>query len=174
MLVRQIFDPKLAQYAYLIGCPATGECAIVDPERDVDQYFELAENVGLRLVAAVDTHIHADYLSGMRELAERGVKVYASDEGDADWKYEWLIGSSYDHKLLKNGDSFMVGNILFESIQKAGTTDGQKVAEAIRGMEHQTVFGAFSFDEKGDVTRSIYTIWTVQDGKYILWKDARK
>lgn len=122
MLVRQIFDPKLAQYAYLIGCPASGEGAIVDPERDVDQYFELAEEVGLRIVAAVDTHIHADYLTGLREMAERGIKVYASDEGDADWKYEWLKNSHYDYVLLNDGDTFKVGNILFEAVHTPGHT----------------------------------------------------
>jgi len=122
MLVRQIFDPKLAQYAYLVGCPATGEAIVIDPERDVDQYFELAEKKDLKLVAAVDTHIHADYISGMRELAERGLTVYASDEGDADWKYEWLIDSDYDYVLLKDGDTFMVGNIEFESVHTPGHT----------------------------------------------------
>ncbi len=80
MFVRQIHDEKLAQYAYLVGCPATGEAAVIDPERDVDRYIALAERHRLRLVAAIDTHIHADYLSGLRELAERGVTVYASDE----------------------------------------------------------------------------------------------
>ncbi len=50
----------------------------------------LAAKEGFALVAAADTHIHADYLSGLREFAEAGVKIFASDEGDADWKYEWL------------------------------------------------------------------------------------
>jgi len=122
MLFRQIFDEKLAQYAYLIGCQATGEAIVIDPERDIDQYIDLAEKEGLEIVAAVDTHIHADYLTGMREFAERGVKVYASDEGDADWKYEWLIGSSYDHVLLKDGDIFRVGNIQFQAVHTPGHT----------------------------------------------------
>ena len=84
MLVRQISDSKLAQFAYLVGCPRSGEAIVIDPERDVDRYFEVAAQNKLRLVAAVDTHIHADYLSGLHELAARGVTVYASKEGGAD------------------------------------------------------------------------------------------
>ena len=122
MLFRQIWDAKLAQYAYLIGCQKTGEAIIIDPERDIDQYLQLAEKEGLEITAAVDTHIHADYLSGMREFAERGVHVYASDEGDADWKYEWLIGSDYPHTLLRHGDEFKVGNIKLTAVHSPGHT----------------------------------------------------
>ncbi|PIQ60638.1 MAG: MBL fold metallo-hydrolase [Bacteroidetes bacterium CG12_big_fil_rev_8_21_14_0_65_60_17] len=122
MLFRQIFDEKLAQYAYLIGCQATREAIIFDPERDIDQYIALAEREGMAIVAAADTHIHADYLSGLREFAERGVRVYASDEGGDDWKYEFLQGSSYDHVLLRDGDTFQVGNIRFTALHTPGHT----------------------------------------------------
>ncbi len=122
MLFRQIFDEKLAQYAYLIGCEATHEAIIFDPERDIDQYLALAEKEGMTIVAAADTHIHADYLSGLREFAERGTRVYASDEGDADWKYEFLRGSAFDHVLLTDGDAFQVGNIRFTAVHTPGHT----------------------------------------------------
>ncbi|MDZ7808149.1 MAG: MBL fold metallo-hydrolase [Gracilimonas sp.] len=113
MFFQQIFEEKLAQYAYLIGCQATGEAIIVDPMRDIQRYIDIAEKEGLKIVAAAETHIHADYLTGMREFAEQGVKVYVSDEGNADWKYEWVIGSDYDHQLLKDGDQFAIGKIKF-------------------------------------------------------------
>jgi hydroxyacylglutathione hydrolase len=122
MLVRQILDPKLAQYAYLIGCPRTGEAIVMDPERDIDRYLDLAAQHKLRIVAAADTHIHADYVSGLREFAERGVKVYASDEGGADWRYEWLLNSTYNYQLLKDGDVFKVGNIEFTTVYTPGHT----------------------------------------------------
>ncbi len=122
MLFRQIWDQKLAQYAYLIGCQKTGEAIVVDPERDIDTYLELAEKEGLEITAVVDTHIHADYLTGLREFAERGVHVYASDEGDADWKYEWLIGSDYNYTLLKHGNEFNIGNIKLTAIHSPGHT----------------------------------------------------
>ncbi len=122
MLVRQIVDSKLAQFAYLVGCPRTGEAVIIDPERDVDRYFDEAARHKLRIVAAVDTHIHADYLSGLREMAERGVLVYASKEGGADWQYEWLLHSKYAHRLLAHGDSFSVGFIEFKAVHTPGHT----------------------------------------------------
>ncbi|MHC5112126.1 MAG: MBL fold metallo-hydrolase, partial [Planctomycetota bacterium] len=74
-----------------------------------------------------ETHIHADFVSGSRELAEQtGAKVYVSDEGDADWKYEWLDkapgGGSYKHQLLKNGDLFRIGHIELQAIHTPGHT----------------------------------------------------
>ena len=122
MYFKQIFDKKLAQHAYLIGCQATGEAIVIDPMRDVDQYHKLAEKEGLEITAAADTHIHADYLSGLRELAEQGVKVYGSDEGDADWKYEWLRGSDYNYELVNEGDTFSIGDIKFDVIHTPGHT----------------------------------------------------
>lgn len=122
MFFEQIFEEKLAQYAYVIGCQKTGEAIVIDPMRDIARYDEVARKNGLRLVAAAETHIHADYLSGMRELAERGAKIYVSDEGDADWKYEWVIGSEYNHQLLKDGDQFNIGNIRFKTVYSPGHT----------------------------------------------------
>ncbi len=123
VLFRQVYDRRLAQYAYLIGCQATGEAIIIDPMRDVERYLEMAEEEGVQLVAAAETHIHADFLSGARELAERiGVTVYASDEGGSDWSYEWLRSGSYTSRLLKNGDTFRVGNIRFDVMHTPGHT----------------------------------------------------
>jgi hydroxyacylglutathione hydrolase len=122
MYFNQITDPSLAQYAYLIGCQATGEAIVVDPMRDVDRYLDLAAAERLRIVAAVDTHIHADYLSGLREFAERGVPVYASGEGGEEWQYNWLKDSEYSHRILRHGESFMIGNIRFDVIATPGHT----------------------------------------------------
>jgi glyoxylase-like metal-dependent hydrolase (beta-lactamase superfamily II) len=127
MFMRMIYDEKLAQAAYLIGCQRTGEAVVIDPERDVDRYIDLAHENGLRIVTTAETHIHADFVSGSRELAERvGAKVYVSDEGDADWKYEWLDqkvgGGSYDYQLLKHGDSFKIGNVELKAIHTPGHT----------------------------------------------------
>ncbi len=127
MLFRLLYDDKLAQAAYLIGCQKTGEAIIIDPERDVERYLEAAAKEGVRIVAATETHIHADFLSGVRELAERtGAHVYLSDEGDTDWKYQWLgkksEGGEYSHTLLKHGSKFMIGNIEFEAVHTAGHT----------------------------------------------------
>ena len=123
MLFRQIFDPRLAQYAYLIGCQQTKEAVVIDPERDIDQYVALAEAEGLRIVAVAETHIHADFLSGAREFAERfRTRVYLSDEGGSDWTYEWVKDGSYDYTLLKSGDTFRIGNIEIKAIHTPGHT----------------------------------------------------
>lgn len=142
MFFRMIYDDKLAQAAYLIGCQRTGEAIVIDPERDVDRYINAAAAERLRITAVAETHIHADFLSGARELAERtGAKVYVSDEGDADWKYQWLGKGSgirdqgsgqlnpkpqsltpYQHQLLHDGDTFRVGNIEFKVIHTPGHT----------------------------------------------------
>ena len=133
MFMRMIYDEKLAQAAYLIGCQKTGEAVVIDPERDVDRYTTLAAENGLRIVATAETHIHADFVSGSRELAEQGAKVYVSDEGDADWKYQWLDqktgGGSYDHQLLTDGDTFSIGNIDFRVIHTPGHTPEHIVFE---------------------------------------------
>ena len=125
MLFRQIFDETLAQYAYLIGCQQTGEALLVDPERDIDRYLDLADAEGVEIVAVTETHIHADFLSGARECAERiGATLYLSDEGDADWKYEWPTdpGKRDDVEWLHDGEVFRVGNIEIEVLHTPGHT----------------------------------------------------
>ncbi len=122
MFLRQITDPGLAQNAYLIGCQKTGEAVVIDPERDVDRYLKLAASNDLRLVAAADTHIHADYLSGARELVERhGAKGYFSAEGGEEWQFEWARGLD-GVTLIKDGDAFEVGNIEVRALLTPGHT----------------------------------------------------
>ncbi len=122
MFFEQIFEEKLAQYAYVIGCQKSGEAVVIDPMRDIDRYDKLAAKHGLSIVAAADTHIHADYISGLREFAARGVKVYASDEGDENWKYEWLKNSDYNYEFLNDNDTFTVGHIIFKAVHSPGHT----------------------------------------------------
>ncbi len=123
MLFRQIFDPKLAQYAYLVGCQQTGEALIIDPERDIDRYVEAAESEGLRIIAVAETHIHADFLSGAREFAERfGTLTYLSDEGGEDWASDWARGGTYEARFLKDGDTFRVGGIEVRAVHTPGHT----------------------------------------------------
>ena len=124
MFFRQYFEPKLAQYAYLVGCQQTKEALIIDPLRDIDQYIEAAEQEGLTITAVAETHIHADFLSGAREFAERlGTKLYLSAEGeDEGWGSNWARGSDYDVTFLRDGDTFSIGNIDIKSIHTPGHT----------------------------------------------------
>lgn len=113
MLFRQIVDDRLAQYAYLVACQRTKEALLVDPERDVDRYLEIAAREGVRIVAVTETHIHADFLSGARELAARdgALRVYLSDAGDDDWKYRWPDADGRAWTPLRDGDVFRVGKV---------------------------------------------------------------
>ncbi|HXE57841.1 MAG TPA: rhodanese-like domain-containing protein [Gemmatimonadales bacterium] len=121
MLFKRFYDDKLAQASYLVGCARTGEAIVVDPNRDIEPYLEAAGAEGVRITAVTETHIHADFVSGLRELAARtGARAYLSDAGDADWKYGFAaeIGA----RLLRDGDTFMVGNVRFEAIHTPGHT----------------------------------------------------
>jgi hydroxyacylglutathione hydrolase len=121
MLLRYFYDNKMAHASYMVGCQAMGEAIIVDPARDIEPYLQVAQENSLKIVAATETHIHADFLSGSRELAQRtGAKLYLSDEGDENWKYEFA--EKYHYQLVKDGDTFKVGNIKFEVMHTPGHT----------------------------------------------------
>ncbi len=122
MFFRQIVDDKLAQHAYLVGCQRTRQALIIDPQRDVDRYVAMARNEGLRITATAETHIHADFLSGCRELVEHhGCRAFLSAEGGPDWQYEWASGN-HSVTLLRDGDSFTVGGIGFQAVHTPGHT----------------------------------------------------
>jgi hydroxyacylglutathione hydrolase len=123
MFLRQIFDPHLSQYAYVIGCQRTGEAIVIDPERDIDRYRAVAADEGLRITAVAETHIHADYVSGAAEFAaaDPQVKIYVSGEGGTDWQSDWADGLA-NVRRLRDGDTFKVGNIKFEAIHTPGHT----------------------------------------------------
>ncbi len=121
MLLKYFYDSALAHASYMVGCQRVKVAVVVDPGRDIGQYLEMAERESVKLVAVAETHIHADYVSGARELADRvGAKLYVSDEGPAEWKYQYA--NQYDHQLLKDGDSFTIGNIKFDVMHTPGHT----------------------------------------------------
>lgn len=121
MLLKYFYDKALAHASYMVGCQKAKVAVVVDPGRDIEQYLAMADREGLQLIAVAETHIHADYVSGARELADRsGAKLYVSDEGPAEWKYQFA--EQYDHQLVKDGDSFMIGNIRFEVLHTPGHT----------------------------------------------------
>ena len=123
MYFNQVFEPRLAQNSYIIGCQETGEAIVIDPMRDIERYLEIALKDSLKIVAVSETHIHADYLSGLREFAERfGTLILVSNEGTEEWKYDWVVNSKYKFKLLKSNDTFQIGNIKFEVIHTPGHT----------------------------------------------------
>ncbi|MDK2012034.1 MULTISPECIES: MBL fold metallo-hydrolase [unclassified Deinococcus] len=106
MFFERFYNADLAQASYLIGCQKTGESLVIDPVRDVQPYLDRAAREGLRVTHVTETHIHADYLSGSRELAARtGAQLLLSAEGGVDWRYGFAATP------LHHGDTFMVGNL---------------------------------------------------------------
>jgi len=117
MIFERVYDKSLAQASYFVGCQECGVAMVIDPKRDVDTYLEIAEQNKMQITHIAETHIHADFLSGSRELAAlTGAKLYLSDEGGPDWQYQ------FDHVGLKDGDEFKVGNLKIEVIHTPGHT----------------------------------------------------
>lgn len=117
MFFQHVYDKSLAQASYFIGCQKYGVAMVIDPKRDVDTYLEIARQNNMQITHVAESHIHADFLSGSRELADlTGATLYLSDEGGPDWKYE------FGHMGLKDGDEFKVGNLKIEVIHTPGHT----------------------------------------------------
>lgn len=121
MILKRFYDEKLAQASYLIGCDRTGESIVIDANRDTEQYQRAARSESVRITHVTETHIHADFISGSRELAARtGAKLFLSDEGDANWKYSFARDSGAS--LLRDGDSIIVGDVKVTAMHTPGHT----------------------------------------------------
>lgn len=117
MLFEHVYDKSLAQASYFIGCQVKGEAIVIDPQRDIDVYLDLAKANNMKITKVTETHIHADFLSGSRELvAATGAEIYLSDEGGEDWQYE------FPHIGLKHNDKIELGNLTFEVLHTPGHT----------------------------------------------------
>jgi len=117
MFFQHVYDKSLAQASYFIGCQAKGVAAVIDAKRDVDTYIEIAKANNMTITHIFETHIHADFLAGSRELAKlTGANMYLSDEGGKEWSYE------FEHHGLKDGDKIELGNLGFEVLHTPGHT----------------------------------------------------
>ena len=121
MFFRRFYDDQLAQASYLVGCQATGQALVVDPNRHIEPYLRAAEAEGLRVTHVSETHIHADFVSGARELARRaGATLLLSDTGGADWRYRYAAEDGAT--LLADGDRFLVGRVEVKALHTPGHT----------------------------------------------------
>jgi len=121
LIFERFFEPTLAQTSYLVACQETGQAIVIDPHRLIEEYIEVAEKQRLEIAAVTETHIHADYLSGARELAKKvGAKLLLSGEGGVDWQYAYA--SSEGARLLRDGDVFNVGTLQFKVVHTPGHT----------------------------------------------------
>ena len=111
MFFKQFYLGCLAHASYLIG--SEGEAAVVDPQRDVDQYVDEAAVQGLTIKYILETHLHADFVSGHRELAARtGAEIVFSEKADATFPYH----------AVKDGDDLMIGNVKLRILATPGHT----------------------------------------------------
>jgi len=107
----QFYLGCLAHASYLIA--SEGEAAVVDPQRDVDQYIESAARMGARIRYVVETHLHADFVSGHRELAERtGAEIVFGEAAAAE----------FPHRAVREGDELRIGGVVLRAIATPGHT----------------------------------------------------
>ncbi|HEX6161831.1 MAG TPA: MBL fold metallo-hydrolase [Vicinamibacterales bacterium] len=177
MIVKRFFEPLIAQNSYLIACGAAGEAIVIDPNINAQQYIDAAEAQNVRITHVTETHIHADFLSGARELAQRtGASLCLSDEGDASWKYRF----PHDRRL-KNRDRITIGNVHVDVLHTPGhtpehitflITDG-----AVANQPIAAVTGDFVF--VGDVGRpdllekAANIAGTMESSARTLWKSLQ-
>ena len=121
ILVKRFFDAKLAQVSYLIGASETRQAVVIDANRDVEQYIRAAADEGVAITHVTETHIHADFVSGSRELAARtSAQLLLSGEGGPDWQYAFAADANAI--LLKDGDRFEVGSVRVDVLHTPGHT----------------------------------------------------
>src|SRR5712664_2782956 len=106
MYVEQFFLGCLAHASYMLG--SQGEAIVVDPQRDVDLYLKAAEEHGLKIRHVFETHLHADFVSGHRELAERtGATIVFGAKA----------GATFPHRAVKDGDEIRVGTVVLRFLE---------------------------------------------------------
>jgi hydroxyacylglutathione hydrolase len=116
MRIEQILADGVAQLSYLVGDDSTGTAAVVDPRPDVDVYLELAHRHGLSITHVLETHIHADFMSGAREIQARlgNAALCVSVEGGAEY--------DFPHRPLRDGDSLAFGSVVLSARFTPGHT----------------------------------------------------
>ena len=115
MIFRQLFDKESSTYTYVLGDAASGEAALIDPViENVERDLQLLRELGLRLTIVLDTHVHADHVTGAGTLRERaGARTHFSAHG----------GPSCADVLLKDGDEVAVGALRVRALETPGHTN---------------------------------------------------
>lgn len=113
MFLKQIKSKGLALFSYVLGDKESGECVVIDPRRDVDIFLDTTRQNDLRITNIIETHIHADFVSGSRELSyHTGVPVSVSASAEVN----------FDHQSLAEGDTVSIGEYQLEVIHTPGHT----------------------------------------------------
>ena len=113
MYVEQFFVEGLGCASYLVGCEAKGVAAVVDPDRDVQRYIDAAQRRGMQITHIIETHLHADHVSGNTDLAARtGAKIYIHEAAEA----------KFAHEPLHDGDVLELGAVRMQVTATPGHT----------------------------------------------------
>ena len=113
MFTQQFFVEGLGCASYIVGCEAKGIAAVIDPDREVQKYLDVAASRGLKITHIIETHLHADHVSGNTDLVARtGADIYVHAAS----------GAEYVHKPLKHNDVIELGNIHLHVMHTPGHT----------------------------------------------------
>ncbi|TDM12727.1 MBL fold metallo-hydrolase [Macrococcus lamae] len=152
MYFKSFFNQPLAQMSYLVGCQKTGEAILIDPLRDLTPYIEAAEKENLSINYVTETHIHADFASGLREAAViLNAQAFVSGHGGDDWKYKQLPDQAV---TLTDGYVIKIGNVKLEVIHTPGHTP-ESISFLLTDHHSKAPMGLFTGDFMfvGDVGR---------------------
>ena len=181
MFFKRFYDDGLAQASYLIGCDASGEAVVIDPSRDAEQYVAAAAAERLRITRVTETHIHADFVSGSRELAKRtGATLLLSAEGGRDWQYGFA--ASDGATLAHDGDSFHVGRVRFDVLHTPGHTPEHisLLVTDLAASDHPVGLLSGDFVFVGDVgrpdllERAAHVAGSMEASAHALFKSLKK
>ena len=145
MYFRRFYDDQLAQASYLIGCQANGTAIVIDPARTIQPYLEVAAAEGFTIVAVTETHIHADFVSGIRELAAATeAKTYVSGCGTPEWQYQFRTAPNVT--VLADRDTISIGNIRITAVHTPGHTPEHLVFLVTDGAVAEEPMGVVTGD----------------------------
>ena len=134
MILERFVDPGLSQHSFVVGCQGNSEIAVIDPQRDVDVYLDYARDNGYRIAYVMDTHIHADFASGARELADKtGARLMLSGH-DAGEHFQ----VQFPHEDIHEGDRVEIGNVRIEVRHTPGHTPEHLMFVVYDGARSQT------------------------------------
>ncbi|HEU4996077.1 MAG TPA: rhodanese-like domain-containing protein [Gemmatimonadaceae bacterium] len=121
MLLERYYDDTLAQASYLIACDLTGDAIVIDPNRNIEYYLRAAAEQRVRIQYVTETHIHADFLSGSRELARAArATLLLSGHGGSEWSYTYAKADGAT--LLRDGATIHVGKVRLKVMHTPGHT----------------------------------------------------
>lgn len=146
MIFRQVIQEDLGCASYLVGDEGAGVAAVVDPRFDVGVYLELAELFDVRITDVIETHTHADHVSGHGRLAElTGATIHAHEDSGAD----------YPHSPLRDGTEIALGEVVVRAIHMPGHRPEHTAYALIDGSRDRHPWALLSGDSLlvGDVAR---------------------